>query len=140
MNPLAILDTSFLLALTNHRDRNHSRVLEVASAFTGTLVLPSSVLPEVCYLIASRLGHLTMRRFLHQVVTRNDLLLSSLTPGDLKRVIEILEQYADCRLDFVDATIVAMAERQKIVQVFTLDRRDFSIVRPRHCAGFEILP
>jgi hypothetical protein len=86
MNPQAILDTSFLLALTNHQDRNHGRVLEVASAFTGTLVLPSSVLPEVCYLIASRLGHLTMRRFLNQVVTRDDLLLSSLTPVDLKRV------------------------------------------------------
>ncbi len=140
MKPQAILDTSFLFALTNYKDRNHGRVLDIASTFTGPLVLPTSVLPEVCYLIASRLGHLTMRRFLNQVVTRNDLLLTALTPVDLERVVEILEHYADSRLDFVDATIVAIAERRNITRVLTLDCRDFSIVRPRHCASFEILP
>lgn len=140
MKPQAILDTSFLFALTNHHDRNHGRVLEIASTLTGLLVLPTTVLPEVCYLIASRLGHATMRHFLNQVVTRKNLLLTSLTAVDLERVTEILEHYADSHLDFVDATIVAIAERQNIRRVLTLDRRDFSIVRPRHCASFEILP
>ena len=53
----AILDTSFLLATTNTKDRNHSRVLNVARTISDPLILPVSVLPEVCYLIASRLGH-----------------------------------------------------------------------------------
>ena len=53
---------------------------------------------------------------------------------------EILEEYADSRLDFVDATIVALAERLNITRVLTLDRRDFSIIRPAHCSYFEILP
>ncbi len=58
----AILDTSFLFALTDQGDRNHDRVLAVAQSVNEPLVLPVVVLPEVCYLIASRLGHQAMRR------------------------------------------------------------------------------
>jgi predicted nucleic acid-binding protein len=59
---------------------------------------------------------------------------------DLERVGQILEQYADSQLDFVDAVIVAISERLRITRVLTLDRRDFSIMRPIHCDYFEILP
>jgi predicted nucleic acid-binding protein len=59
----AILDTSFLFALTDQGDRNHQRVLAIAQSVNEPLVLPVVVLPESCYLIASRLGHQAMRRF-----------------------------------------------------------------------------
>jgi len=52
---IALADTSFLFALTNSKDRNHSRVLKLARTLNDPLIIPSSVLPEVCYLIASRL-------------------------------------------------------------------------------------
>jgi hypothetical protein len=35
---------------------------------------------------------------------------------------------------------VAVAERIGARRVYTLDRRDFSILRPRHAEAFEILP
>jgi predicted nucleic acid-binding protein len=97
------------------------------------------VLPEVCYLIASRLGHQAMRRFLDNL-TDSSTHLEPITALDLERVNQILEQYADSQLDFVDAVIVAIAERVGITRVLTLDRRDFSLVRPKHCDYFEILP
>ena len=129
----AILDTSFLLATTNTKDRNHNRVL------TEPLILPVSVIPEVCYLIATRLGYRAMRQFLKQLIASNTI-LESITTADLQRVTEILDTYIDSQLDFVDATIVAIAERRNITQILTLDRRDFTISRPKHCPYFEILP
>lgn len=135
----AILDTSFLFALTDLSDRNHDRVLSVAQTINELLVLPTVVLPEVCYLIASRLGHRAMRQFLSNLLVSN-IQLESLTPDDLKRVNEILEQYADSQLDFVDAAIVTIAERSNITRILTLDRRDFSLFRPKHCGYFELLP
>lgn len=135
----AILDTSFLLALINTKDRNHSRVLNIARTTSDPLLLPISVLPEVCYLIASRLGHLAMRRFLKELATSGTI-LEPITSFDLGRVTEILDQYADSQLDFVDATIIAVAERQNITRILTLDRRDFTIIRPQHISYFEILP
>lgn len=135
----ALLDTSFLLAMTNVKDRNHSRVLEVAESIDDPLVLPVTVLPEVSYLIGSRLGYAVMQRFLSGLVAGN-VTLETVTITDLKRVTEILEEYADSRLDFVDATIVAIAERMNVTRILTLDRRDFTIIRPKHHSHFEILP
>jgi len=135
----ALLDTSFLLALTNPKDRNHKTALSTAQTIGGSLVLPLSVLPEVCYLLASRSGHRPMRIFLANLAA-SDTELEVITRGDLQRVVEILTQYADSRLDFVDATLVAIAERRDIATILTLDRRDFTIIRPQHCAYFDILP
>jgi uncharacterized protein len=135
----AILDTSFLFALADQGDRNHQRVLAVAESENELLVLPVVVLPEVCYLIASRLGHQAMCRFVSSA-TPNAVQVESLTPEDLVRVHQILEQYSDNQLDFTDAAIVAIAERLNITRVYTLDRRDFSIIRPSHCDYFELLP
>jgi predicted nucleic acid-binding protein len=66
--------------------------------------------------------------------------LIELTDRDLLQVAEILEQYQDSRIDFVDATVMAVAERYKITTVLTLDQRDFRLFRPKHCLSFEILP
>ena len=43
-------------------------------------------------------------------------------------------------LGFVDASIVAMAERLKLPSLVTTDRRDFARVRPAHVAAFQLLP
>jgi uncharacterized protein len=137
----AVADTSFLFALTNRKDRNHLKVLNLSCTLMNEMiVLPISVLPEVCYLIASRLGHTSMRDFLNEVVKANHIIIEPIIPTDLIRVTEILDQYADSQLDFVDATIIAIAERKKICRILTLDRRDFTRVRPKHCAYFDILP
>ncbi|MEE3718192.1 PIN domain-containing protein [Tumidithrix elongata RA019] len=133
----AILDTSFLFALTDKSDRNHALVYNIAQNIQGDLLLPVVVLPEVCYLIGSRLGHQAMRSFLSQLAS-SAIQIESVTVNDIQRVNEILEQYADSQLDFVDACIVTIAERESINHILTLDRRDFSIIRPKHCQYFEI--
>lgn len=135
----AILDTSFLFALTDTNDLNHVRVQQVAQTLSEPLLLPISVLPEICYLLASRIGHVAMRQFVEELSV-GDTKLESPTRDDLKRASAILNQYADSKLDFVDATLVAIAERHNITRILTLDRRDYLMIRPTHCAFFEILP
>lgn len=135
----AMLDTGFVYALVDDDDAQHARVSAVAQTLIASLILPVSVLPEVCYLIGSRLGHAAMRRFLGEVTAWN-IQLETITAHDLARVTQVLDQYADARLDFVDATLVAIAERLNITTILTVDRRDFSIIRPRHCPYFELLP
>jgi hypothetical protein len=114
-------------------------VLAVAQSANEVLVLPIVVLPEICYLIASRLGHKAMRHFVSSLTTKA-VRVEPVIAEDLARVHEILEQYADSQLDFTDAAIVTVAERLTITRIYTLDRRDFSIIRPTHCDYFELLP
>lgn len=61
-------------------------------------------------------------------------------PVDLPRIIELMRQYADSDIGFVDASLVAVAERLGIRRVLTLDRRHFGLIRPRHCPALEIVP
>lgn len=48
----------------------------------------------------------------------------ALTDSALKRVGEILEKYADSRIDFVDASVMAVAERYGSTKILTLDQKD----------------
>ncbi len=73
-----ILDTSFLFALSNRGDRNHSRVLQVLDNTNDSMVLPIVVLPEIAYLLNSRAGHYVMRQFM-QELAESDMVLEPLT-------------------------------------------------------------
>ncbi len=59
---------------------------------------------------------------------------------DINRAQAIMTTYASAEFDFVDCAIMALSERLNIREIATFDRRDFSIVRPRHCDYFELLP
>ena len=101
--------------------------------------MPDVVLPELAYLILRELGHQALARFLRSIAA-GELVRVPTATQDLDRAAELLEKYADNRVDFVDCAIVAMAERLKLTKVLTVDRRHFTIFRPNHCDYFEISP
>ena len=86
-----------------------------------------------------RLGPEAELSFLRSLAAE-ELIVEQPTTGDLNRVINILDQYRDSRFGLVDATVMAVAERLKIRDILTLDRRDFGIYRPKHCSAFRLLP
>lgn len=134
-----LVDTSFLVALSNRNDRLHAACYAVAQATHERLIVPVTVLPEVAYLLDSRLGHAVMRQFVREIQSPA-WTIEAPTQFDLARSAELLDQYSDARLDFVDATLIAIAERLRIRRVLTLDQRHFRLVRPRHYDAFELLP
>ncbi|MER5319874.1 PIN domain-containing protein [Streptosporangium roseum] len=71
---------------------------------------------------------------------RSGVVLVDVTNEDLDRMSELVEVYADPPLGVVDASVIAVAERLGLTEVATLDRRHFTVVRPRHIATFTLLP
>lgn len=135
----ALLDTGFLYAVFDADDQRHAQAVKVVADWRGEMLLPTAVLVELAYLLQSRLGHGAMRHIMQRLMQQS-LYMVSITPPDLLRINNLLTQYADAELDFVDATIVTLAERYQVRHILTVDRRDFSIIRPHHCDYFEILP
>jgi uncharacterized protein len=133
-----ISDTGFVVALTNRSDAKHE-VVKAIYLQQKRILLPQTVLAEVAYLIGREAGVITVASFLKGLPMSRFSLLA-LLDEDILRVAEILNQYADSRIDFVDASVMAVAERLNIVTVLTLDRRDFSLFRPRHCNSFVLVP
>ncbi|MFZ0545058.1 MAG: PIN domain-containing protein [Candidatus Promineifilaceae bacterium] len=134
-----IFDSSFLFALTYSKAKRHEDCVQLARSLREKFIIPVTVLPEVTYLLANRFGHYYMREFVSKV-SKSEWHLENLSGEDLERASELLSVYADARLDFADATIIAMAERLGVETILTLDRRDFRMIRPKHIPYFNLLP
>jgi predicted nucleic acid-binding protein len=134
----AVVDTSFVVAVTITTDEEHQACLNLLRQHK-MLYLPQSTLAESLYLITKAGGNTIAARFLRSLPSSRYIVVA-LQDSDFLRTAQILETYADTRVDFVDASIMAVAERLNIGRVLTLDRRDFQIMRPRHRDFFELLP
>lgn len=77
--------------------------------------------------------------FLADIQSGAYTLVESLS-ADLDRVAELVTRYDNLPLGTVDASVIALAERMRITTVVTLDRRDFSVVRPHHVDSLTLLP
>jgi predicted nucleic acid-binding protein len=120
----ALLDTGFLLAVIDADDSLHAACAAALESETNPL-LPDVVLPELAYLILRELGYPTLTSFL-RAIAAGELVQAQSIPQDLARAADLLEKYADNRVDFVDCAIVAMAERLNLTKVLTVDRRGTS--------------
>ncbi len=135
----ALIDTSAVLAAVDRRDPAHARVVAALSRERSTVVLPIVALPEIAFLLTNRHGDAKAAVVMGRIV-RGRWPIEGLGATDLSRATELMARYADSRIGFVDAAVAALAERLAASRIYTLDRRDFAILRPRHAEAFEVLP
>jgi hypothetical protein len=102
-------------------------------------VVPVLVITEAADLIAARLGTEAEVRFLGDLAA-GTFTVEPVDPADWLRIAELVSRYRDLPVGTVDASVVAAAERLGVSEVATIDRRHFSVVRPRHAEAFTLLP
>jgi hypothetical protein len=136
---VALVDTGIIYALADKADAWHRRAVESAGGFTGRLIVPLSVIPEACYLLNTYLGPSAEIAFLGALLHR-EMSVEPVTTPDIARAAGILKRYEDANIGFVDASLVAVAERMGITTILTTDRRHFSLVKPAHCPALSLLP
>lgn len=134
-----IVDSGFLYALVDSADQHSERVHLAIESIFEPILLPSSAITETAYFVQRNLGQADLAKF---IANLHLIEMSIVDPvgEDMTRAGTILKTYLDQDIDYVDALIVAMAERLDITKILTVDRRHFSIFRPNHCPAFEILP
>lgn len=103
------------------------------------MIVPTLVITEVVYLLATRLGVEPEVRFLGDLAD-GAFAVEPVAAGDWLRIAELVARYRNLPLGTVDACVVATAERLGIDEVATVDRRHFSVVRPCHVEAFTLLP
>lgn len=132
-----LVDTGILFALADRGDAWHDRTRTYIESAPDTLLAPVTVLPEIAYLLRHRIGP-DAERALVRSVADGELAVEPLDRRDWPRVEELMGRYE--WLGFVDATVVAIAERLKLTTLATTDRRHFSVVRPAHVGTFTLVP
>ena len=134
-----VLDTGPLYALLDVDDPDNDAALRVLAANVERRVIPSPVLPELDHMLRTRGAPEAMDWVLDDV-RRGIFVVEDLRRDDYTRVAEVCEQYADADVGFVDAAVLAVVERLGETKLATLDRRHFSVLRPRHIEALELLP
>jgi predicted nucleic acid-binding protein len=66
--------------------------------------------------------------------------LATLEAEDMPRVRELMTKYRDRHIDFADAALVRVAERDKLRRIFTVDKKDFNVYRIMKTGRFSVLP
>jgi predicted nucleic acid-binding protein len=133
-----VVDTGPIVAIAGADDQDHERCLAALADATRPLIVPATVLVEVCYLLERELGSRAEAAFLRSF-REGAFTLANLI-DDLDRMAVLVETYEDLPLGSVDASVVAVAETLAITEIATLDQRHFTVVRPSHVDAFTLLP
>ena len=136
---MILADTGALYALVNRSDGWHDRVRTWWEANIEPVVVPVTVIPEATYLIGTRLGTRHEVTFVRGLAA-GEVGIEPLALEDLARAADLMVAYSDLPLGFVDASIVAVAERLQIDTLLTTDRRRFTVVRPAHVPRLRLVP
>lgn len=136
---MLLVDTGPLVAYLNRNDRDHDRCAELLEGRADELLVTPFVVTEACYLVAKYVGADAEINLVEAVATA-DLTQVQVDSADLARMAELMRQYRAFPLGVADASVIAVAERRKLTEIATLDRRHFAAVVPLHAPAFDLLP
>src|SRR5688572_7750383 len=135
MRPPALIDTGAVLALLDRADPWHKVCAAAMRQMQLPLFTTAAVLTETFHFLddANQLAE-GWRFFRSGTVV--------LRPGiedDLPDLERLMLKYADRPMDFADATLVRLAEREGLTTILTVDR-DFEVYRIGGRKAFRVLP
>jgi len=119
-----LVDTGPLVAWFDADDGHHETVKRYLAAFEGELISTWLVLTETCHLLPEP----TVPTFM-QWVAQGGLTIVELPPSAAQALSDRMGRYADLPMDLADASLIWLAENIGVLDVLTLDRRDFGIYR-----------
>ncbi len=134
-----VVDTGPVVAALISSDPSHEACAQLLRDTKTVPVIPAPVLIEVDQLLRSARPDDLFTQFLDDVDAGAYRVIHP-TSSDLRRAKELLVQYADLRVGFVDAAVLAIVERLGETKLATLDHRHFGAMRPRHTDSLELLP
>jgi predicted nucleic acid-binding protein len=133
-----LIDTGPLVCLFDRREEHFELCSERAKALPGRVYTCVPVITEAAYLLNRQDSRLVDLLF---AACRDEVYkLLPITAEDFSPISTIRNTYHDLGLDFADAALMHLAEREKIQQVFTLDRRDFTVFRTASGDALELIP
>ncbi len=135
--PNTLVDAGPLVALLHKGDQDHALCVDTLKRLREPLLSTWMPVTEAMYLLGFSVD---AQSALLEMIERGMLQILSLEADDLPSIRKLMQQYADLPMDFADATLVQLAKRHGIDQIFTLDRRDFAVYRLRRGKAFTIIP
>ena len=130
-----LVDAGALIALLDRSDRHHQTCVAALANITEPLLSVWPAITEAMHLLAD-----TPRGqdALFDMVDDGAIRLADLDDADLRRMKALMQKYRSLPMDFADAALVRVAERDKLRRILTFDRH-FTVYALPGRARFEVL-
>lgn len=118
-----------MIALFDADDVWHERATEALRPFRGEAVTSAACITEAAWIVSRR----SPRAFdaLLKWIGRGAVRICNIELSDCRRISELAQRYRKLDPDFADLALVALAERERIRDIMTVDKRDFAVYRLR---------
>ena len=137
MQARGLIDTGAILALLDADDRWHDRCREAFESLRLPLATTAAILAEVFHLLGDHPKDVAAAwRFLRS----GAVLLLPIADADSGALEELMKRYRDRPMDFADATLVRVAEREALSTILTIDHDDFETYRIGKRTRFRVAP
>jgi len=132
-----LIDTGALLALLDHDDAWHRPCAEAFAELPLPLGTSAAVLAELFHLLGDHPRDVAAAWGL---IRSGAVTVLPIGDDDLDEIQTLMKRYADRPMDFADATLVRLAQREQVTSVFTIDHDDFETYRIGARRRFRIAP
>jgi len=135
-----LVDTGPLVAIVDEGDGDHQRCVNVLKRLSDPMITTWPVVTEALCLLGQTQNPFDSQDALLATLDRQVVVVAELGRADVPRLRALIRKYRDLPMDLADATLVCVAERDGMRQVFTLDHRHFAVFRIGRHDSFTILP
>lgn len=133
----ALADTGALLAYLDRTDPWHQRCRDTFDQFRLPLTTSNAVLTELFHLLGDDPREVELA---WAFIRSGAVTLLPISDRDLPDIEALMRKYHDRPMDYADATLVHLAQRESLSTVFTIDHDDFETYRVGGRKRLRILP
>jgi len=132
-----LADTGAILALLDRDDRWHAPCVQAFRNLRLPLLTSEAVLTELFHLVGDNSREVESA---WKFVSSGSLAIGPISGAELASLTRLMTRYSDRPMDFDDATLVHLAERESLTTIFTVDHADFETYRIGGRQRFRIVP
>jgi predicted nucleic acid-binding protein len=132
-----LIDTGALLAFLDADDAWHERCVDAFSDLRLPLATSGAILTELFHLLGENPRDVSAA---WKLIRSGAITILPISDSDLPRLDELMKRYNDHPMDFADATLVLLAERESVTTIFSIDNNDFETYRIHGRKRFTVIP
>jgi uncharacterized protein len=114
-----LVDASALIALLDRGDRNHETCVSALASIEDPLLTVWPAVTEAMHLLGDAPPG---QEAIFDMIDDEALAVAELDRSDVRRMKTLMRKYRDLPMDFADAALVRVAERERLNRVLTFDR------------------
>jgi predicted nucleic acid-binding protein len=136
---MILTDAGPLIAIFDRGEEHHDACVRCLAELTGPMVTTWPAFTEAMYMLGEA-GGWTVQDALWALVEQGDVEIAGQGPEHHARMRALMDKFQDRPMDLADASLVVLAEKRGLRDIFTLDHADFHVYRLNRRQTFRLWP